>query len=65
MGGAGPSGPGRAGNEGLIVSFFFFYLLLCFGVFDICWSAFFLVSSADTLSGWAEYLHSLYTEIGG
>ena len=65
MGGAGPLGPGRSGSEGLIISLSSFYLLACFSVFDICWSASILGSSADTLIGWAEHLHALYMEIGG
>jgi hypothetical protein len=65
MGGAGPSAPGHSSAEGLIVSFSLFYLLLCFGVSEVSWSAFFFGSSVDTLSGWAEHLHALYMETGG
>lgn len=62
---AGPSEPGRASGEGLLVLLFFFFFVVCFVVL-ICIS---LVCSAgrsaDTLSGWAEYLNALYKEIGG
>jgi hypothetical protein len=59
MGGARPSDPSHTSGRGLIISFSFMFLLFWFGVTDVCWSAFSLGSSADTLSGWAEYLHTL------
>ena len=65
MGGVGPLDPGHTGSRGLVVSFSFMFLLFWFGVTNICWSAFSLGSSMNTLSGWVEYLYTLYTEIGG
>jgi hypothetical protein len=59
MGGAKPSDPGHTGDKGFTVSFSFMFLLFWFSVTDICWSAFSLGSSTDTLSGWVEYLHAL------
>ena len=65
LGGAGPLNPGQAGGEGLIIFnpwLVFVALARCFLYLFV---GFFLGSSADTLSGWTEYLHALCTEIGG
>ena len=61
--GVGPSDPGQAGGEGLIVADLSLLCLLI--VAYTCLSVSFLGGSIDTLSWWAEHLHALYTEIGG